>query len=1020
MSNKTKTINSIISSVNDTMYYMNNPVQENLKLINNLNQQLTNRTCDFFSDDYFDKIKEIVSLRNNLKKKKNPLTHSTSFKKKKTEFANNILSKSNSVLNLKNKSLPSLNNIKTNNMNDIFFCPKCPHCLKKNDNDALKKYLFNLKEAKNILIKGCSYIIENASIDQINNIFNFSDPDLILLSEEEEEKKNKFEKEKKIFDFREFLKNYQNDNNFFPLKREIYLLLSNYLNLLLDGNLNIETIIPKHIMDKFNDKLIAKGQLFDFKSDKLIFDPDVESLIDGKTKETITQLFKKSFLKPLIEEKKENKENYIKSSKKYLILFFIFLQELGEISIEFKEKSNLLYKLFINFFVEQDKKWILTINKMKEKLNLYKNISKIILSQKNKNIESIESLTTILYTNKLTKENLDNHKETINKLLSMINEKREEVYQLEAKVSILKHELNFWLEDFEEIKLDKNLRLKKEKLNIEEMRKNVFDELKHKNVSSKIRSLVLNSDILLTLSGQRNYFYDTKKFYINETRRITELLNHQQMRKKFYKNLLKKHSINYENEKRELKQNIDFLKAKMDVSKNDILIQTDIDYYKFNKLIKNNNIIIMNKRLTSSKLINIVEKINYNTKFIQPLGKQSLLNLIPDLYRSKAKDNIIKENENLPKINFDEFFLLFMKEKFKLQKIVKKNAEKTIKAVLLYEKEDQRIFLFKRFLGLHNKDKVIREVFDIYLILLQNLPISFDKLFYETNYLSFIMDTNFCFECIHACLNFYQILNKVSDIIIIHSTVYEQSSKNIITLSGDKKRDYFYLLRLNEKSIIFFNKLINDLKQNIREKDIEPIITYLHNSNLIFKLSRDDCYNILKRNFKINDNNTIDLDSFLEFFVNKLTYKIQIYDFCDIIFNAIQFIFDGITKKCKKIFTEIRLGSGIIFYKDFEKIIFKLIRNGEIKWKISNYFNEACGADTRDYISQEEFISFVMNNNDILSFIIQQNDSDIFPSSEQIQSKTTSSSFSYSHFTRKSSSKTQLESVFETNEDNNF
>ena len=657
---------------------------------------------------------------------------------------------------------------------------------------------------------------------------------------------------------------------------------------------------------------------------------------------------------------------------------------------------------------------------MKEKLNLYKNISKIILSQKNKNIESIESLTTILYTNKLTKENLDNHKATINKLLSIVNEKREEVYQLEAKVSILKHELNFWIEDFEEIKLDKNLRLKKEKLNIEEMRKNVFDELKHKNVSSKIRSLVLNSDILLTLSGQRNYFYDTKKFYINETRRITELLNHQQMRKKFYKNLLKKHSINYENEKRELKQNIDFLKAKMDVSKNDILIQTDIDYFKFNKLIKNNNIIIMNKRLTSSKLINIVEKINYNTKFIQPIGKQSLLNLIPDLYRSKAKDNIIKENENLPKINFDKFFLLFMKEKFKLQKIVKKNAEKTIKAVLLYEKEDQRIFLFKRFLGLHNKDKVIREVFDIYLILLQNLPISFDKLFYETNYLSFIMDTNFCFERIHACLNFYQILNKVSDIIIIHSTVYEQSSKNIITLSGDKKRDYFYLLRLNEKSIIFFNKLINDLKQNIREKDIEPIITYLHNSNLIFKLSRDDCYNILKRNFKINDNNTIDLDSFLEFFVNKLTYKIQIYDFCDIIFNAIQFIFDGIIKKCKKIFTEIRLGSGIIFYKDFEKIIFKLIRNGEIKWKISNYFNEACGADTRDYISQEEFISFVMNNNDILSFIIQQNDSDIFPSSEQIQSKTTSSSFSYSHFTRKSSSKTQLESVFETNEDNNF
>ena len=994
-SDKSSEINSIINSVNATMNKLNLPIEKKSNEIKNLCSQITSRNSELYSDDSLIKINKMISLRNRLKHLKNSIMNE---KKNNNNILNqNILyiPKSNSVLNLRKNiknNLPSIslaksNSKETNVSKNNNFCSKCPHCLKQSGNDILSDYLRDIKESKNIIIKGCSYIIENSLIEKSDLIFNIIEPETTLLNEDLD-KESKI-KEKENFNFNELLKNYK-DNNNFPQKREIYNIISNYLNLLIDGDIEIETLIPKNIMKKFNQKLIANGHLFDLKYDKLIFDPDIENLFDRKTKDTIMQLFKKKYLLSLNDMKKENKENYYKSCKRYLILFFIFLQELSDISREFKEKSILLYKLFVHFLAEQDKKWINVINKMKEKINYYKNLSKTLLSQKNNNTQNIEDLTTILFSNKISKENLQNHKKIINQLITIVNEKREEVYQLEAKISILEHELNFWIIDFNDLKLDQNLRIKKQNMNIVEMKQNVIDELKFKNVAPNVKTLVLNSDILLSLSGQRNYFYDSKKFYLNENKRLMELVNHKQTRKLYYKKLYKKNEFEFENEKRKLRQKIDFLQIKMDIIKLDESTQTDIDYYKFNKLIKNNNIITINKRLIQSKLIDIVEEITYNTKEIEALGKQSLLNLIPDLYRRKAKDNILKEKENLPKLNFDEIFLEYMNEKFKLKKIVKQNCEKTIKAILIYEKEDPRILLFKRFLGIDNKDKILREVFDIYLLLLQNLPISFDKLFYETNYLSFVMDTNFCFECIHLILSFYKILNNVTDIIISNSTVYEQVSKNIISLTEEKKKDYFYLFRFNEKEIIFFQKLINELKQNIKEKEIEIIISHLKESNNLFKLTNNDCYNIIKRNFIINENNTINLDQFLEFFVNKLAFRIHIYKFCEIIFNAIDYEFEAIVKICKKTIIELRIGNGLIFFKDFEEVLMKLINNSSIKWKLSHYFNDACKTDSRDFISHEELISFIINNNDILSFIFEQNENEIVPKPEDIKKKISS------------------------------
>ena len=249
------------------------------------------------------------------------------------------------------------------------------------------------------------------------------------------------------------------------------------------------------------------------------------------------------------ELKKENEKQYSASSRRFLMLFLIFVQILGEIYTDCKEKATLLYKFFVNFFAEQDKKWIYVVSKMKERVKFYKNLAKTILQQKNKNIEHVEDINNVFFANKVTKENLQYHKNVISELLRLVNEKREMIYQLDAKVSILEHELNFWIYDFDNIKLDKRIREKRESMNVTEMIGNINEEMKHKNLPSVAKSLILNSDMYLILSGQRGYFYEQKKFYLSENRRLANVVNQKQMRKKYYKELLKEHKILFQKEK---------------------------------------------------------------------------------------------------------------------------------------------------------------------------------------------------------------------------------------------------------------------------------------------------------------------------------------------------------------------------------------------------------------------------------------------------------------------------------------
>lgn len=132
------------------------------------------------------------------------------------------------------------------------------------------------------------------------------------------------------------------------------------------------------------------------------------------------------------------------------------------------------------YFVEQEKKWTIILNQMKDKVKYYKDLCKLIIAQKNKHLNKIERINDVLFNRRLSVENLDDHKSLIQDLLKVVNEKREEIYLIRSRNEILNNELEFWLYNFEELKLNNLMRERMKNIDIKQIVKNISDEMAHK------------------------------------------------------------------------------------------------------------------------------------------------------------------------------------------------------------------------------------------------------------------------------------------------------------------------------------------------------------------------------------------------------------------------------------------------------------------------------------------------------------------------------------------------------------
>jgi hypothetical protein len=143
----------------------------------------------------------------------------------------------------------------------------------------------------------------------------------------------------------------------------------------------------------------------------------------------------------------------------------------------------LLYKFFKLYYIEQEKKWINIVEKVHKKIKYYRDLCKILISTESgptNELKILENLNDVLFCNDTTLKNLDNHKEIIKELINIINQKREEIILVKNEVEIIEKEFKFWIHDFENIKSNTKLREDVLKINMENLRKNLDEELKHK------------------------------------------------------------------------------------------------------------------------------------------------------------------------------------------------------------------------------------------------------------------------------------------------------------------------------------------------------------------------------------------------------------------------------------------------------------------------------------------------------------------------------------------------------------
>jgi hypothetical protein len=284
-----------------------------------------------------------------------------------------------------------------------------------------------------------------------------------------------------------------------------------------------------------------------------------------------------------------------------------------------------------------------------------------------------------------------------------------------------------------------------------------------------------------------------------------------------------------------------------------------------------------------------------------------------------------------------------MKEKFKIQKIAKRNTERTILAINNFSEEDNRIKIFKKFLGISDT-KIRTEILDNFLILLKNLPISFFKLFEDLNESDNItINIDKCFEIYLQKFKLFNLEIINFDDIFRKCIIYKNDkilNENNFNLNFNYFKDVYFLNRYYNKSIDYFHDLILEFKsKKINSIELLKISQSFSFSNSDFEPNLEKVLEVFKRNFKV-ENNEIYLGELFEFYQDKFNFKIKILDFISITLDCFITIYDKIEKKLIEMWGKIRMkDKDIMLYKDFEQFLNMIFgENIENKWKFNEYF----------------------------------------------------------------------------------
>lgn len=204
------------------------------------------------------------------------------------------------------------------------------------------------------------------------------------------------------------------------------------------------------------------------------------------------------------------------------------------------------------------------------------------------------------------------------------------------------------------------------------------------------------------------------------------------------------------------------------------------------------------------------------------------------------------------------------------------------------------------------------------------------------------MNTQLCFEIYTNKFPLHFLIENNLDNLISTSVLSAEENK-IDLKTHSQKIEYFYLSKFYNKSVLFFNDLMDEYVKNPKNDEIlqmKKIADLFILANKEFEIDYATTLEIFKNNFKfVKGEEIIEFESFMEFFKTKKKFSIKIMQFLEITFDFIVNMYKTIESQIKLFCLNCKeIANNCLVYKDFEEVLCKLIPNFENKWMINDYF----------------------------------------------------------------------------------
>ena len=203
------------------------------------------------------------------------------------------------------------------------------------------------------------------------------------------------------------------------------------------------------------------------------------------------------------------------------------------------------------------------------------------------------------------------------------------------------------------------------------------------------------------------------------------------------------------------------------------------------------------------------------------------------------------------------------------------------------------------------------------------------------------MNTDFCFEIYRSRLGRFKLIYENKAVLLKNSICY--NNKKPITINDIKKFEILILTRFYSRSMSFFNVIMTDFRNGRKVRiEVKTLADQIKITTTEFELEDEFVNNLIYSYFSEDlFEDEVSLDVFFRYFdENVYEMKILAYEFVEITHNTITGIYNWILGKTNQYWDLIDfIKEGIVYLKNFEKLMLILVKDSENKWKITEYFS---------------------------------------------------------------------------------